>query len=97
MSRVVYSCAPDAPLVDEIARAFASFRDGAASVGVLVFPAGARVSRDLVDPVVAGLRASPLPQLVLVHQNALLGFIASSINLQAVGTRVRSAPSLDAV
>ena len=96
MTTHVHSCDALRPIDDELAAAFSAAQAAGASALVVVFPADAKLTRELV-PRIAGLaHAAPtLTALALVHESPNLSFIASSLALQLPGVRVRSAASAD--
>jgi hypothetical protein len=98
MERTHFHCQADAPIDAEIERAFEQARQAQLRSIILVLPPELAVNRELVAPIVAGVHTvATLEELALVHPNALLGFIASSIALQAPRTRIRSASTIAGV
>lgn len=96
MTTHLHTCAEERPLDDEVTAAFRAAQAAGIDAIVVVFPAGARLTRELV-PLIASLsRDTPaLTAIALVHESPTLSFIASSLALQLPGVRVRSAATAE--
>lgn len=91
-----HTCAAERPLDDELAVAFRDALTAGADAIVVVFPAGAKLGRELVPVIAALARGAPvLTAIALVHDNPTLSFVASSLALQLPGVRVRSAATAE--
>lgn len=96
MATHLHTCDAQRPLDEELAAAFRKAQAAEASALVVVFPADARLTRELVPTLVALARQAPsVAALALVHESGNLSFIASSLALQLPGVRVRSAASAE--
>ena len=92
----LHTCATDASLDDELSAAFRGAAGAGADALVVVLPAEARPSRELVPVIAALARATPaVSALALVHGSPTLSFLASSLALQLPGVRVRSAATVE--
>ncbi len=92
----LFTCATDRDLDDELAAAFRAAAAASADALVVVIPAEARPTRELVPVIVALARATPaVSALALVHGSPTLSFVASSLALQLPGVRVRSAATVE--
>ena len=96
MATHLHTCDEERPLEGEVAAAFREAQAAGADAIVVVFPAGAKLTRELV-PVIASLSrdAPALTAIALVHESPTLSFIASSLALQLPGVRVRSAAPVE--
>lgn len=74
-----------------VSSAFRSFRDHAASDGVIVFSPTIRPALDLVEIICDQLEQnSNITSLTLVHPSPAMGFMSSSISLRARNVTIRS-------
>lgn len=96
MATYVHTCGAERHLEEELAVAFAQAVAAGANALIVVFPAEARLSRELVPTIAVIARQAPsITALGLVHDSPTLSFIASSLALQLQGVRVRSATTAD--
>ncbi len=86
---ITFTLVAEKDLREALNEAFDAFQRSACESAVIRFPDSIAPSREIVAPILEALdRVPALRALTLVHSNALLGFLVSSIGLQYPRVRI---------